>query len=115
MLTPNREPASQVGESIEAYSRLLPLKSAVLFGGVNINPQITTLGHSVDILAATPGCLLDHAGQDAGDLSHVEILVLNEADRMLDMSFIHDIRKVLALLPRQRQNLLFFCDLLRGD
>jgi ATP-dependent RNA helicase RhlE len=107
VLTPTRELASQVGESIAAYGSHLPLRSAVIFGGVKINPQITTLRHGVDILVATPGRLLDHAGQGTVDLSHVEILVLDEADRMLDMGFIHDIRKVLALLPCQRQNLLF--------
>jgi ATP-dependent RNA helicase RhlE len=107
VLTPTRELAAQVGESISTYGRHLPLKSTVIFGGVKINPQITTLRHGVDILVATPGRLLDHAGQGTVDLSHVEILVLDEADRMLDMGFIHDIRKVLALLPGQRQNLLF--------
>lgn len=107
VLTPTRELAAQVGKSIETYGRHLPLKSAVIFGGVKINPQITALRHGVDILVATPGRLLDHAGQGTVDLSHVEILVLDEADRMLDMGFIQDIRRVLALLPRQRQNLLF--------
>ena len=109
VLTPTRELAAQVGESIATYGRHLPLRSAVVFGGVKINPQIDTLRRGVDILIATPGRLLDHAGQRTVDLSHVEILVLDEADRMLDMGFIHDIRKVLALLPEleRRQNLLF--------
>ncbi|HHZ88539.1 MAG TPA: ATP-dependent RNA helicase RhlE [Chromatiaceae bacterium] len=109
ILTPTRELAAQVEESVKTYSRHLPLKSAVVFGGVKINPQIDKLRRGVDILVATPGRLLDHAGQKTVDLSHVEILVLDEADRMLDMGFIHDIRKVLALLPdnSHRQNLLF--------
>ncbi len=107
VLTPTRELAAQVGESVETYGRYLPLKSAVIFGGVKINPQIERLRRGVDILIATPGRLLDHVGQKTLDLSAVEILVLDEADRMLDMGFIHDIKKVLALLPRKRQNLLF--------
>ncbi|PLX63127.1 ATP-dependent RNA helicase RhlE [Sedimenticola selenatireducens] len=107
VLTPTRELAAQVAESIETYGAHLPLKSTVVFGGVKINPQIEKLRHGVDILVATPGRLLDHAQQKTLDLSHVEILVLDEADRMLDMGFIHDIRKVLAMLPSNRQNLLF--------
>jgi len=109
VLTPTRELAAQVGDSVETYGRHLPLRSAVVFGGVKINPQIEKLRRGVDILVATPGRLLDHAGQRTVDLSQVEILVLDEADRMLDMGFIHDIRKVLALLPENsaRQNLLF--------
>jgi ATP-dependent RNA helicase RhlE len=107
VLTPTRELAAQVGESIRAYGKHLPLRSGVIFGGVNIRPQIQTLRQGIDILVATPGRLLDHIGQKTLNLSQVEILVLDEADRMLDMGFIHDIRKVLALLPRQRQNLLF--------
>jgi ATP-dependent RNA helicase RhlE len=109
VLTPTRELAAQVGESVATYGRHLPLRSAVIFGGVKINPQIQQLRRGVDILVATPGRLLDHAGQKTVDLSHIEILVLDEADRMLDMGFIHDIRKVLALLPANgaRQNLLF--------
>lgn len=107
VLTPTRELAAQVGESIRIYGKYLPLKSAIVFGGVNINPQIRTLQNGVDILIATPGRLLDHVSQKTVDLSRVEILVLDEADRMLDMGFIHDIRKVLALLPKERQNLLF--------
>jgi ATP-dependent RNA helicase RhlE len=109
ILTPTRELAAQVGESVRTYGSQLPLRSAVVFGGVKINPQIEALRRGVDILIATPGRLLDHAAQRTVDLSQVEILVLDEADRMLDMGFIHDIRKVLALLPASgiRQNLLF--------
>jgi ATP-dependent RNA helicase RhlE len=108
VLVPTRELAAQVADSIETYGRHLPgLKCAVIFGGVSINPQIATLRRGVDILVATPGRLLDHAGQRTVDLSSVEILVLDEADRMLDMGFIRDIRKVIAMVPRQRQNLLF--------
>lgn len=107
VLTPTRELAAQVGESVETYGKYLPLKSAVVFGGVGINPQIQKLKRGVDVLVATPGRLLDLANQGAADLSRVEILVLDEADRMLDMGFIHDIRKVLKLLPQTRQNLLF--------
>jgi ATP-dependent RNA helicase RhlE len=107
VLTPTRELAAQVAESVSNYSRHLPLNSAVIFGGVSINPQIKALRKGVDILVATPGRLLDHVSQKTIDLSQVEILVLDEADRMLDMGFIRDIRKVLALLPKQRQNLLF--------
>lgn len=107
VLTPTRELAAQVAESISNYGKHLPLRSAVIFGGVSIRPQINTLRQGVDILVATPGRLLDHVSQKTLDLSKVEILVLDEADRMLDMGFIHDIRKVLALMPKQRQNLLF--------
>ncbi|MFQ5487236.1 MAG: ATP-dependent RNA helicase RhlE [Gammaproteobacteria bacterium] len=109
VLTPTRELAAQVGDSVKTYGRHLDLRSAVIFGGVKINPQIDKLRRGVDILVATPGRLLDHASQKTVDLSQVEILVLDEADRMLDMGFIHDIRKVLALLPAKgaRQNLLF--------
>ena len=109
ILTPTRELAAQVAESVGDYAKHLPLTAAVVFGGVNINPQISQLRRGVDILIATPGRLLDHAGQRTVDLSKVEILVLDEADRMLDMGFIHDIRKVMALLPEKsrRQNLLF--------
>ncbi|KJS09639.1 MAG: hypothetical protein VR73_01475, partial [Gammaproteobacteria bacterium BRH_c0] len=107
VLTPTRELAAQVGESVTTYGKYLPMRSAVIFGGVNVNPQISMLRRGVDILVATPGRLLDHVNQKTLDLSKVEILVLDEADRMLDMGFIHDIRKVLALLPKQRQNLLF--------
>uniref|UniRef100_UPI000B16A2D5 DEAD/DEAH box helicase n=1 Tax=Aquitalea magnusonii TaxID=332411 RepID=UPI000B16A2D5 len=107
VLTPTRELAAQVEESVREYGKHLPLKSMVMFGGVGINPQISALKKPVDILVATPGRLLDHVSQRTLDLSAVEILVLDEADRMLDMGFIHDIRKVLALLPAKRQNLLF--------
>ncbi|MCK4608433.1 MAG: DEAD/DEAH box helicase [Gammaproteobacteria bacterium] len=107
VLIPTRELAAQVAESVRVYGKYLSLKSAVVFGGVNINPQIDKLRSGVDILVATPGRLLDHVGQRNVDLSKVEILVLDEADRMLDMGFIHDIRKIMALLPKQRQNLLF--------
>ncbi|MBN2232609.1 MAG: DEAD/DEAH box helicase [Deltaproteobacteria bacterium] len=107
VLTPTRELAAQVEEAIKTYGRHLPLRSLVIFGGVGINPQIEALRRGIDILVATPGRLLDHVGQKTLDLSAVEILVLDEADRMLDMGFIHDIKKVLAILPPRRQNLLF--------
>jgi ATP-dependent RNA helicase RhlE len=107
ILVPTRELAAQVHESVQTYGRHLPLKSTVVFGGVNINPQIATLRRGVDILVATPGRLLDHLSQKTLDLSHVEILVLDEADRMLDMGFIRDIKRILATLPQRRQNLLF--------
>ncbi|TNF34738.1 MAG: DEAD/DEAH box helicase [Gammaproteobacteria bacterium] len=107
VLTPTRELAAQVQESVRDYGCHLPLRSAVVFGGVNINPQIDTLRKGVDILVATPGRLLDLHGQGAVNLRHVEILVLDEADRMLDMGFIHDVRRVLKLLPEQKQSLLF--------
>ncbi len=107
ILTPTRELAAQVEASVRTYGRHLPLKSMVIFGGVGIQPQIQALRRPIDIVVATPGRLLDHVGQRTIDLSRVEILVLDEADRMLDMGFIHDIRKVLRLLPQQRQNLLF--------
>lgn len=107
VLVPTRELAAQVGESVTTYGRHLDIPSAVIFGGVKINPQIAALHRGVDIVIATPGRLLDHVRQRTLDLSRIEILVLDEADRMLDMGFIHDIRKVLALLPEKRQNLLF--------
>jgi ATP-dependent RNA helicase RhlE len=107
ILTPTRELAAQVEESVRSYGKHLPLKSTVVFGGVGFNPQADTLRRGVDILVATPGRLLDHVQQKTVDLSKIEILVLDEADRMLDMGFIRDIRKILALLPKQRQNLLF--------
>jgi len=107
MLTPTRELAAQVEESVRTYGKYVKLKSMVMFGGVNINPQIQRLRSRVDILVATPGRLLDHLQQKTVDLSHVEILVLDEADRMLDMGFIRDIKRVLAVLPKHRQNLLF--------
>ncbi|PHM61390.1 ATP-dependent RNA helicase RhlE [Xenorhabdus ishibashii] len=107
ILTPTRELAAQVGENVRNYSKYLRLRSFVVFGGVSINPQMMKLRGGVDILVATPGRLLDLEHQNAVDLSHVEILVLDEADRMLDMGFIHDIRRVLNKLPAKRQNLLF--------
>ncbi len=107
VLTPTRELAAQVEENVRAYGKYLPLQSMVIFGGVGINPQISGLRRGVDILVATPGRLLDIAQQGHLDLSKVEILVLDEADRMLDMGFIHDIKKVLALLPASKQSLLF--------
>lgn len=107
ILIPTRELAAQVEESVREYGKHLKLNSMTMIGGVNINPQITKLRSRVDILVATPGRLLDHVQQKTVDLSHVEILVLDEADRMLDMGFIRDIKKILALLPRRRQNLLF--------
>jgi len=107
VLTPTRELAAQVGESVRTYGRHLPLHSMQIFGGVAMGPQVAQLRRGVDIVVATPGRLLDHAGQQNVDLSTVEFLVLDEADRMLDMGFIHDIRRIIKLLPRQRQNLLF--------
>ncbi|MCH9813344.1 MAG: DEAD/DEAH box helicase [Epsilonproteobacteria bacterium] len=107
VLTPTRELAAQVGESVATYGKYLPFKSTVIYGGVGINPQIATLKKGVDILVATPGRLLDLVNQKKLDLSFVETLVLDEADRMLDMGFINDIKKILALLPKKRQNLLF--------
>ena len=107
ILTPTRELAAQVGESVQIYGKHLPLKTAIIFGGVSINPQISLLRRGVDILVATPGRLLDIAQQGHLDLRHVEIFVLDEADRMLDMGFLPDIRRVIALLPQRRQSLLF--------
>lgn len=107
ILTPTRELAAQVEESVQTYGRYLPTTSTCIFGGVNINPQIQALRRGVDILVATPGRLLDHMQQRTVDLSRVEILVLDEADRMLDMGFIRDIRRILSTLPSRRQNLLF--------
>jgi ATP-dependent RNA helicase RhlE len=107
ILTPTRELAAQVEESVRTYGKYLKIKSAVIYGGVGINPQIDALRKGVDIVVATPGRLLDLHQQRAVDLSKVEILVLDEADRMLDMGFIHDIKRVLAFLPKGRQNLLF--------
>ncbi len=107
ILTPTRELALQIEESFEAYGANLPLKSAVIFGGVGQQPQVDKLRRGVDILVATPGRLLDLQGQGLLDLSHVEIFVLDEADRMLDMGFIHDVRRVLKLLPEKKQTLFF--------
>jgi ATP-dependent RNA helicase RhlE len=107
ILVPTRELAAQVAESVQDYGRYLPYKSAVIFGGVSINPQILKLRRGVDIVIATPGRLLDHMQRGTIRLDAVETLVLDEADRMLDMGFIRDIRKVLQAIPPQRQNLLF--------
>ncbi len=107
VLTPTRELAAQVHDSFKIYARDLKFVSACIFGGVGMNPQVQALAKGVDVLVACPGRLLDLAGQGSVDLSHVEILVLDEADRMLDMGFIHDVKKVLARLPAKRQNLLF--------
>ncbi|MBK6008874.1 DEAD/DEAH box helicase [Ramlibacter ginsenosidimutans] len=107
VLTPTRELAAQVEESIRTYGKYLPLTSAVIFGGVGMNPQIDRMKRGVDILVATPGRLLDLQQQGHVDLSTVEILVLDEADRMLDMGFLPDVKKILALVPREKQSLLF--------
>lgn len=107
ILTPTRELAAQVHQSVRTYGKYTGLKSAEVYGGVNINPQIKALAKGVDILVATPGRLLDHVQQKTIDLSHIQIFVLDEADRMLDMGFIRDIRKIMQLLPKQKQNLLF--------
>ncbi len=107
ILTPTRELAAQVEESVRTYGKYLPLTTMVMFGGVGMQPQVDRLRKGVDILVATPGRLLDHHQQRTLDLSHVEIFVLDEADRMLDMGFIHDIKKVLAVLPQKKQSLLF--------
>ncbi|MBI2290614.1 MAG: DEAD/DEAH box helicase [Betaproteobacteria bacterium] len=107
ILTPTRELAAQVEESVRAYGKYLALRSTVVFGGVDIDPQIKVLRGGVEILVATPGRLLDHVQQKTVNLSRVEILVLDEADRMLDMGFMPDIKRILALLPRERQNLMF--------
>ena len=107
ILTPTRELAAQVEESVRTYGKYLALRSSVVFGGVDITPQINALRAGVEILVATPGRLLDHVQQKTVNLARVEILVLDEADRMLDMGFMPDIRRIIALLPVQRQNLLF--------
>jgi ATP-dependent RNA helicase RhlE len=107
ILTPTRELAAQVGESVATYGRQMHLKSAVVFGGVKINPQMMKLRRGVDVLVATPGRLLDLYNQNAVKFDHLEVLVLDEADRMLDMGFIHDIKRILKVLPPKRQNLLF--------
>src|SRR5574343_1371285 len=107
VLTPTRELAIQVEESVRTYGKYLPMNSLAVFGGVGINRQIANLRRGVDILVATPGRLLDHVQQKTVDLSGIEIFVLDEADRMLDMRFIRDIRKIIALLPKQPQNLMF--------
>lgn len=107
ILTPTRELAAQIQENVKQYSAFLDIRSTVIFGGVNQNPQVKTLRNGIDVLIATPGRLLDLEDQGYVDLSHVKILVLDEADRMLDMGFARDIKKVMALLPNKRQNLLF--------
>lgn len=107
ILTPTRELAAQIADNISAYSKNLPLKHTVVFGGVSINPQMMALRKGVDILVATPGRLLDLYSQNAVKFDELQILVLDEADRMLDMGFIHDIKRVIKLLPQNRQNLLF--------
>jgi len=107
VLAPTRELAAQVEQNIENYSKHLPITSTVVFGGVGINPQKAKLKKGVDILVATPGRLLDLVGQKSVDLSSIEFLVLDEADRMLDMGFIHDIKKILAIVPKKKQSLLF--------
>lgn len=107
ILAPTRELAAQIGDNIRDYSRFLPIRSLVVFGGVSINPQMMKLRGGVDILVATPGRLLDLVQKNAVDLKTVKVLVLDEADRMLDMGFIHDIRRVITKLPKKRQNLMF--------
>lgn len=107
VLTPTRELAAQIQENVESYGKYLDIRSTVIFGGVNQNPQVSTLRRGVDFLIATPGRLLDLVNQRLLSLSQVEILVLDEADRMLDMGFINDIKKILSLVPAKRQNLLF--------
>ncbi len=107
IITPTRELAAQIAESVNVYSKYLPLKSLVVFGGVNINPQIYAMRKPIDILIATPGRLLDLAGQNLVNLNNVNTLVLDEADRMLDMGFIHDIKRLLRIIPEKRQTLLF--------
>ena len=107
ILVPTRELAAQVQESVRTYGKHQPLRAITVFGGMSINNQIQELRRGADIVVATPGRLLDHAQQKTIDLRQIEILVLDEADRMLDMGFIHDIRRIIGLLPRQRQNLMF--------
>ena len=107
ILTPTRELAAQVEESVRTYGKYLPLKATVIYGGVNMNPQIEALRTGVDIVVATPGRLLDHVQQKSINLSRVEFLVLDEADRMLDMGFLPDLKRIMDLLPKQRQSLLF--------
>ncbi len=107
ILTPTRELAAQVEESVRTYGKHLPLKATVIYGGVNMNPQIEALRTGVDIVVATPGRLLDHVQQKSINLSRVEFLVLDEADRMLDMGFLPDLKRIMDLLPKQRQSLLF--------
>jgi ATP-dependent RNA helicase RhlE len=117
VLVPTRELAVQVHESVRTYGKHLPIKATAIFGGVGMGNQLSALKHGVDIIVATPGRLLDHIEQRSADLSGIEILVLDEADRMLDMGFIRDIRKIIGLLPKKKQTLLFsatFSDEIRG-
>lgn len=107
VLAPTRELAAQVGESIETYGEGLDIRSTVIFGGVGMNPQISQLRKGVDIVIGTPGRLLDLIGQRVLDLSQIEVLILDEADRMLDMGFIHDIRRIIRMVPQKRQTLFF--------
>jgi ATP-dependent RNA helicase RhlE len=107
VLTPTRELACQVGENMQAYGRRLSLRTTIVYGGVNINPQIDRFRRGIDIVVATPGRLLDHAQRHTMDFSRIEFLILDEADRMLDMGFIKDIQKIIEYLPDERQNLLF--------
>ncbi|HZM43688.1 MAG TPA: DEAD/DEAH box helicase [Burkholderiales bacterium] len=107
ILTPTRELAAQVEESVRLYGKYLPLRTAVVYGGIDIDPQIKALHAGAEIIVATPGRLLDHLHQKTVNLSRVEFLVLDEADRMLDMGFMPDIKRILSVLPKQRQNLLF--------
>jgi ATP-dependent RNA helicase RhlE len=117
VLVPTRELAVQVHDSVRTYGKHLPLKATAIYGGVGMGPQLSALRNGVDIIVATPGRLLDHIEQRSVDLSGIEVLVLDEADRMLDMGFIRDIRRIIALLPKQKQSLLFsatFSDEIRG-
>ena len=107
ILTPTRELAAQIEESVQTYGKYMEVSSTVVFGGVGMNPQISRVKKGVDILVATPGRLLDLLQQGVLDLGQVQILVLDEADRMLDMGFIHDVKKVLAVVPKDKQSLLF--------
>ncbi len=107
ILVPTRELAMQVDESVRTYGRTVPLRSTVVYGGMPMDPQIKALRGGIEILVATPGRLLDLVGQKVANLGQVEILVLDEADRMLDMGFLPDIQRIIALLPARRQNLMF--------
>ncbi len=107
ILTPTRELAAQVYENVKTYAKHTPFKATVIFGGVKINPQIAQLRKGVDIVVATPGRLLDHISQKTIDLREIEFLILDEADRMLDMGFVNDIKKIINIIPKQRQTLLF--------
>ena len=107
IITPTRELAAQVAESVRDYGRHLPFRTTVIFGGVSINTQFSKLQKGADVIVATPGRLIDHLHRNTIDLSKIEMLVLDEADRMLDMGFIHDIKRILKFVPQKRQNLLF--------